>query len=70
VAPPRTASSTVSIRPTELQTALSPDAALPPTPSKSAELMSRAVLVIIGGSLAAAAAAMALIRRRPGRHRG
>ena len=69
VAPLRTALPTVSIRPTELQTAFTPDA-LPPTPSKSAELMSRAVLVIVGGSLAAAAAAMALIRRRPGRHRG
>jgi hypothetical protein len=60
---------TVSVRPTEPPTAFVPDA-LAPTPTADAESMSIAVLAIIGGSLAAAALAMALIRRRPGKHRG
>jgi hypothetical protein len=46
-----------------------PDA-LTPAPTADAGRISIAVLVIIGGSLAAAALAMALIRRRPGKHRG
>jgi hypothetical protein len=68
-APVRSTLATVSVRPTEPPTALVPDA-LAPTPTADARSMSIVVLAIIGGSLAAAGLAMALIRRRPGKHRG
>ena len=68
-APARSTLATVSVRPTESPIAFAPDA-LAPTTTADAESMSIAVLAIIGGSLAAAALAMALIRRRPGKHRG